>query len=254
MSPLDLEDDRGPFDIIGDIHGCADELQELLDELGYDVFDDELERQLDPPRAKGRRVIFLGDLCDRGPANIRVLEIVFAMIDSGDALWIRGNHDRKLWRYLTGKTGSTYYGMTTTLEELSLGPNNHHPAIDEFCRMYERHSTEHLVLDEGRLVVAHGGLTEELHGKSNSDARQEAVYGPENDVVNLGGEIRWRSWVEAYKGKAAVVYGHCHTEKAEWINNTICLDTDCVFGKQLTALRWPKREIVQVQARKVYWI
>jgi protein phosphatase len=94
----DSPEDRGPFDIIGDIHGCYDELIELLTKLGYDL--------TEPSRVAApfsRKVVFLGDLVDRGPKVVEVLALVRSMCQQGIALCIPGNHDMKLLRKLRGK-------------------------------------------------------------------------------------------------------------------------------------------------------
>src|SRR5215831_3160248 len=73
-------DDRPPFDIIGDVHGCVDELRTLLGKLGYE------SAGLGYAHPLGRRVVFVGDLIDRGPGSVSVLEIALAMQASGVAL------------------------------------------------------------------------------------------------------------------------------------------------------------------------
>ncbi|HEV2845339.1 MAG TPA: AAA family ATPase, partial [Thermoanaerobaculia bacterium] len=102
----DRRSERGPFDIIGDIHGCADELEELLTTLGYAP--DESGVWLHP---EGRRAIFLGDLVDRGPRVPDVLRIVMGMVRAGAALCGPGNHDDKLRKWLEGRKVTVAHGL-----------------------------------------------------------------------------------------------------------------------------------------------
>src|SRR5579883_3117043 len=91
-----LKHDHGPFDIIGDIHGCFDELQQLLTTLGYQITENgnpngpEKFQVIAP---SGRKAVFLGDLVDRGPRTPDVLKLVMSMVASGAALCVPGNHD-----------------------------------------------------------------------------------------------------------------------------------------------------------------
>ena len=93
----DKKAEHGPFDIIGDIHGCFDELTALLTELGYTVDG----HTVLPP--KGRKAVFLGDLVDRGPKTPDVLRLVMGMVENGTGLCVPGNHDIKYLRQLRGK-------------------------------------------------------------------------------------------------------------------------------------------------------
>ncbi len=110
---------RGPFDIIGDVHGCADELIALLGELGYAV---RLEGSGDDRRAittapNGRRAFFVGDLVDRGPNSPDVLRIVMDMAERGQAFSVIGNHDDKFMRHLKGRAVKLTHGLDRTVEQ-----------------------------------------------------------------------------------------------------------------------------------------
>src|SRR5690606_13783373 len=110
----------------------------------------------------------------------------------------------------------------------------------------------HYVLDDGRLVVAHAGLKASMQGRGSGAVREFALYGETTgETDEFGLPIRY-NWAAEYRGKATVVYGHTPVPEAEWLNNTICIDTGCVFGGSLTALRWPEKELVDVPAAKVY--
>ena len=241
----DRRDVRGPFDIIGDVHGCAVELVELLTELGWDVAPD-LSGATHPD---DRAVVFVGDLVDRGPASPDVLRLAMAMVDSGDALVIPGNHENKLSRALAGRNVQVSHGLAETLEQLAAEP----PEFTERVRSFIDGLVSHSVLDDGALVVAHAGLREEMHNRQSGAVRSFALYGDTTgETDEYGLPVRY-PWAEEYRGGAAVVYGHTPVPEATWLNNTICLDTGCVFGGKLTALRWPERELVSVDAHEQYW-
>lgn len=241
--------ERGPFDIVGDVHGCFDELAELLGRLGYGVEPEPgggpgwLVR---PP--EGRKLVFVGDLVDRGPRIPDVLRLAMGMAAAGTALCVPGNHDDKLMRKLQGHNVQIKHGLEQSLEQLEEEPFSFHAAVRRF---FER-LPSHYVLDGGRLVVAHAGLKEEYHGHTWERVRQFALYGDTSGGRDeYGLPVRY-NWGARYRGEAAVVYGHTPILTAQWQNNTIDIDTGCVFGNTLTALRWPERELVSVAARKRY--
>ncbi len=234
----DRRDDTGPFDIIGDVHGCHGELLSLLDRLGYDTGADPIVHP------EGRRTVFLGDLVDRGPAVAEVLDVAMSMVAAGSALCIAGNHEVKLSRALAGRNVTVSHGLAESLEQLQ----RRAPEFTERVSRFIDGLISHYVLDGGRLVVAHAGLPERYHGRSSGRVRDLALYGDtDGETDEFGLPVRYR-WAEDYRGEASVVYGHTPVPVAEWVNNTICVDTGAVFGGELTALRWPERELVSVPA------
>lgn len=247
----DRKDEHGPFDIIGDVHGCSDELQELLGKLGYSVevstgADGRPDYLVTPP--PGRRAVFLGDLVDRGPSSPEVLRLVMGMVKAGTALCVPGNHDLKLHKKLTGKNVSVTHGLAETLAQLDAEP----PAFVKEVERFLYGLVSHYVLDDGRLVVAHAGLKEEMQGRGSGAVRAFCLYGETTgEVDEFGLPVRF-DWARGYRGKAKVVYGHTPVEEAQWLNRTMDIDTGCVFGGRLTALRYPEEELVSVKARAVY--
>jgi protein phosphatase len=246
------KEETGPFDIIGDVHGCYDELLALLGDLGYiieaepvaDVRD--LGIRVTPPA--GRRAIFLGDLVDRGPASPQVLRLVMSMVRSGAALCVPGNHDIKLLRHLNGKKVTANHGLAETLAQLEGESDSFKGQVRQFLDGL----VSHYVLDGGKLVVAHAGLTEEMQGRGSGAVRAFALFGETTgEIDEFGLPIRYE-WAREYRGRAMVVFGHTPVPDAEWLNNTIDIDTGCVFGGRLTALRYPERELVAVPAARVY--
>lgn len=246
--------EHGPFDIIGDIHGCFDELTELLTEMGYRVDEhassDSAETKryvVTPP--PGRRAFFVGDLVDRGPKSNEVLRIAMDMVDAGVALCVPGNHEFKLHRKLSGKDVKVSHGLAETLAQLE----TESPAFIERVKLFIEGLVSHYVLDDGKLVVAHAGMKEAYQGRGSGTVRSFALYGETTgETDEYGLPIRF-NWAAEYRGKAAVVYGHTPVAEAQWLNNTLCIDTGCVFGGHLTALRYPERELLSVPARQVYY-
>ncbi|GAA3616047.1 polynucleotide kinase-phosphatase [Microlunatus ginsengisoli] len=244
----DRLDDHGPFDIIGDVHGCRDELEALLVELGYRLHRDEAGRAIGAHHDE-RRVIFVGDLVDRGPDTPGVLRLVMGMVAAGDALCVSGNHEAKLLRALRGRQVQTSHGLAETLTQLDGETEEFRVALPRFLDSL----IGHYVLDDGRLVVAHAGLIEKYQGRASGRVRSFCLYGDTTGETDEYGLPVRLPWARDYRGTALVAYGHTPTPDAEWVNNTICLDTGCVFGGRLTALRYPEREIVSVDAAEVYY-
>lgn len=245
----DHRDDHGPFDVVGDVHGCLGELVTLLGALGYDLVRDDQGRPVDASHPEGRRVVFLGDLVDRGPDAAGVLRLAMGMTGAGHALAVPGNHENKLVRALRGHQVTVSHGLQETLDQLAAEPPEFRAQVERWC--YDLVS--HLVLDDGNLVVAHAGLKEAYHGRSSGRVRSFALYGDSTgETDEYGLPVRY-PWATEYRGRATVVYGHTPTPEAEWVNNTICVDTGCVFGGHLTALRYPEKTLVQVPAERVWY-
>lgn len=247
--------EHGPFDIIGDVHGCYDELIALLGELGYGVEQSpggpEGDCLVTPPVSEegvARRPVFLGDLVDRGPKSPAVLRLVMRLVAEGKALCVPGNHDIKLMRELDGKNVKLTHGLAETMEQLAAEPPEFLGAVRGFIDGL----VSHYVLDGGRLVVAHAGLKESMQGRGSGAVREFCLYGETTgETDEFGLPVRF-NWAAEYRGRAMVVYGHTPVPEADWLNGTLCVDTGCVFGGKLSALRYPEREVVSVPAARVY--
>lgn len=248
--------DRGPFDIIGDVHGCYDELIELIRALGYTVAPraGEPEGACDlyspntTPDAAPRKLLFLGDLVDRGPKTPAVLRFVMEQVERGRAICVPGNHDFKLIKALRGRDVQLNHGLAESMAQLAEETPEFRAKVTDFLDRL----VSHFVLDDGRLVVAHAGMKESMAGRGSGAVREFALYGETTgETDEFGLPIRY-NWAAEYRGRAAVVYGHTPVPRAEWLNNTICLDTGCVFGGSLTALRWPERELVSIKSKAIY--
>jgi protein phosphatase len=241
----DKKDESGPFDIIGDVHGCYDELCALLEKMGCAV---DRAACTARPLAK-RRVLFLGDLCDRGPKNTETLRLVMNMAEAGAALCIPGNHDVKLLRKLRGADVKLTHGFDSTLSQLE----REIPEFVEKLIVFLDGLVSHYVFDQGRLVVSHAGLKESYQGRSSGRVREFCLYGETTGETDEFGLPVRLNWAEEYQGKALVVYGHVPSREPRFLNNTVCIDTGCVFGGNLSAYRYPEGEIVSVAAAREYY-
>ncbi|MDQ3576963.1 MAG: AAA family ATPase, partial [Actinomycetota bacterium] len=251
IEPLnnDLRTQGGPFDVIGDVHGCRAELEELLGELGYTLTRDAEGRPIGACHPEERRVVFVGDLVDRGPDTPGVLRLAMGMVTDGTALAVCGNHEQKLARSLQGRKVNVAHGLAQSLEQLKNEPAEYRERVTEFCDSL----ISHYVLDDGKLVVAHAGLPEPYHGRASGRVRSFALYGDTTgETDEYGYPVRY-PWANEYRGRAMVLYGHTPVLDAEWVNNTMCLDTGVVFGGKLTALRYPERDVVSVAAHEVWY-
>jgi protein phosphatase len=241
----DRRTDHGPFDIIGDVHGCFAELTALLGRLGYAVDDDGASAR----HPEGRTAVFVGDLVDRGPATPAVLRLVMGMTAEGSGLSVAGNHEAKLVKALRGRQVSVTHGLELSLAQLAAEP----PGFSEQVAAFADGLLGHVVFDDGKLVVAHAGLPAAMHGRASAAVRAFALYGDTaGETDEYGLPVRY-PWAQDYRGRAMVVYGHTPVPEPGWVNGTICLDTGCVFGGRLTALRYPERELVSVPAAAVYY-
>lgn len=239
-----LKFDRGPFDLIGDVHGCYDELIELLEKLGYTV--DAAQHVAIPP--EGRKAVFLGDLVDRGPKIVHVLKLAMNMVAAGHALCVPGNHDIKLLRKLRGHNVKMQHGIEDSVAQLATESEDFSHQAEKFLLDL----VSHYVLDDGKLVVAHAGMKESMQGRGSGATRQFALYGETTGETDEFGYPIRHNWAAEYRGNAMVVYGHTPVPYPEWLNRTINIDTGCVYGGELTALRYPEEELVSVKAQQIY--
>lgn len=235
-------DEHGPFDIIGDVHGCFGELSTLIADLGYEVSENVARHP------EGRKLVFLGDIVDRGSRIVETLRLVMGSVAAGTALCVPGNHDMKLLRKLSGRDVQITHGLEDSLSQLANEPDE----FREQVRTFIDGLVSHYVLDDGKLVVAHAGMKEEMQGRGSGKVRDFAYYGETTgETDEFGLPVRY-NWAAEYRGKATVVYGHTPVPEADWLNRTINIDTGCVFGGSLTALRYPEKELVSVLAARIY--
>jgi len=230
------------IDVIGDIHGCMEELISLLMELGY------LEVDGLYKHPEGRKLAFVGDLTDRGPDSIGVAKIVYALVKAGLGYYVPGNHCNKLYRFLLGNKVQHSHGLETTVAEFEALSGTEQ---EEFRRMFIKHYEEaplYQVLDDGKLVVAHAGIKKEYIGKEGKKVKTFVLYGDITGEFHENGMPVRRDWAQEYDGDAWVVYGHTPVREVRIVNNTANIDTGAVFGGKLSALRYPEMETVSVDS------
>lgn len=234
------------FDIIGDIHGCFDEFKALTEALGYDW-----SKNI-PIHLENRKLSFVGDLTDRGPESLKIIEIVWELVKNQDAHYSPGNHCNKLYRFFLGNKVQVSHGLETTVAEYEdLDFKEQQRIREKFIELYEK-APLYQVLDQGKLVVTHAGIREDFIGKFNSRVKTFVLYGDITGEKNPDGTPVRRDWAKKYKGNALIVYGHTPVKEVRWVGNTVNIDTGAVFGGLLTALRYPEKEIVSVPSSMPY--
>lgn len=235
------------IDIIGDIHGCLTEFKSLTMKMGYSW-----ESGI-PIHPQGRILGFVGDLTDRGPESIQVIMIVYELvINHKIALYSPGNHCNKLYRYFSGNKVQISHGLETTVAEYQALNNREQKKIrKQFMELYEQ-SPLYQVIDENRLIIAHAGIRSDLIGQYGSKAKTFVLYGDINGAKHPDGSPVRRDWAQNYDGKAWIIYGHTPVLEARRVNHTYNIDTGCVFGGKLTALRYPEMDLQSVPSSLPY--
>lgn len=238
--------DTGPFDIIGDVHGCYSECRQLLSRLGYRAHPNHGYHMVHP---EGRKIVFVGDLVDRGPDSVDVLRMVMHTVKAGDGYAVLGNHDDKLLRFLGGKPVALTGGLETTVAELVIVPQDEKEAFKQFLASLPYY----LPLDDYRLIIAHAGIKEADIGQYSERIRTFCLYAVEGKVErDQDGKVIRVPWAKDYQGAPLIVYGHTPVREAVFVNNTINLDTGCVYGNKISALRYPENQVVSLPALKDY--
>lgn len=229
--------------IIGDVHGCLSELLALLQKIQEEGYGD-------------RKVIFVGDLADRGPSNAGVLELIADMVEQGRALSVKGNHDDKLLRYLKGNNVKLGHGLEKTVYQIEghLEPL----VLKEKLLRFLGGLPLYLVLDEGKLVVCHAGIEDDMIGRPDSGpVRTFCLYGKitgNKDADGFPERIDWAAERKLNANSPTIVYGHSVQENGlpYEINKTVNVDTGCCFGMKLTAMVYPENKFISVDAFKEY--
>lgn len=233
------------IDVIGDVHGCIDELIELFHLLGYqkkaDIF----------VHPHNRIPIFVGDITDRGPNSLAVVKLVYLMVvEHQVARYIPGNHCNKLYRYYLGNNVQVRYGLETTVDEYrKLNQRDQKKTRHQFMTLYQE-APLYLNLEE--IVIAHAGIKEEYIGRTDKKVRSFVLYGDISGAFHADGRPIRRDWAQDYHGLPWIVYGHTPVLEPRIVNHTINIDTGCVFGNELTAYRLPEKETVSVRSRQPF--
>jgi len=247
----DLKEERGPFDIIGDVHGCYEELLALLAKLKYtiNIVSEDLETsKILVSHPQNRKVIFVGDLVDKGPNTPAVLNLVMQMVQQDIAFCVQGNHEAKLIKKLKGKDVTLRHGLEKSVEQLKTCSTKYIASLITF--MYNL--PHHLIFDQGKLIIAHAGIKEKMQGRDSGTVRAFTLYGETTGKLDADGLPERKNWSLQYRGQALVVHGHVPIVESKWVNRVLDIDTGCVYGGHLTALRYPSLELVDVPAKEAY--
>lgn len=233
------------YDVIGDIHGCYDELQKLINKLGYNQEDHGF---IHP---KNRILVFLGDLTDRGPSSLEVIHFVYqVVVVQKTAKYVPGNHCNKLYRFFQGNNVQLKHGIETTVAEYErLSRTKQLEIRNKFMSLYEQ-APLYLELNDVQAMVAHAGIKESLINKHDKKVKSFVLYGDVSGEVDKAGRPVRRDWAKHYNGSKWIVYGHTPVLEPRIINNTINIDTGCVFGNRLTAFRLPEKEIISISSKQ----
>lgn len=229
------------IDIIGDIHGCFTEFEQLTKKLGYSW------KSGIPVHPDHRKLGFVGDLTDRGPHSLKIIEIVYELtVVHKSGVYVPGNHCNKLYRYFLGNKVTISHGLETTAAEFTALPPVDQKAIrQKWLTLYEQ-APLYQVLDEGKLVLAHAGIRKDYIGLHNEKVKTFVLYGDITGKKHPDGSPIRRNWAAHYNGDAWIVYGHTPVREPLQLNRTFNIDTGCVFGGKLTALRYPEFELISV--------
>ncbi len=174
------------------------------------------------------------------------------MVRADVAFCTPGNHEIKLLRKLKGRNVRIAHGLDKTLAELDALPEEMRDRFSRELIEFIYGMVSHYVLGGGRLVAAHAGLKREMQGRGSGRVRDFALFGETTgETDEFGLPVRW-DWASEYRGPAMVVYGHTPVPEPEWLNRTVNIDTGCVFGGRLTAMRYPEREFVSTPALKTW--
>lgn len=209
--------------IIGDVHGCYDELELLIQKMDFDPIDDDL--------------IFVGDVINRGPKSLDVLKF----IASHKCRVIKGNHEIAFIRYAKSGIIKKDSSFNTILNEMG----------DEKEKWLEWIDSWPLFIEEENFIVVHGGLCPGFHPKNTSAdilTRIRTWDGKGENLNNLSNP----PWDHFYHGEKLIVFGHWSQRGLVVKENIIGLDSGCVWGGSLTGVELPQRKIYQVKAKKAY--
>ncbi|WP_405103183.1 bis(5'-nucleosyl)-tetraphosphatase PrpE [Oceanobacillus sp. FSL H7-0719] len=235
------------IDVIGDVHGCMDELHSLFQKLGYEYKNN---IYLHPAE---RIPVFAGDLTDRGPESLEVIRLVYRMvIKEKKAKYVPGNHCNKLYRFFLGNKVQLRHGLETTAAEYAALSQKEQKLIrHQFMKLYEE-APLYLEIPEVNAIVAHAGIKEEFIGRTDGKVRTFVFYGDITGEFDSKGMPIRRDWAQHYDGERWIVYGHTPVKAPRIVNNTINIDTGCVFGNALTALRLPEHDTVSVPSSQPF--
>ncbi|MEK4062718.1 MULTISPECIES: polynucleotide kinase-phosphatase [unclassified Paenibacillus] len=241
------------IDVIGDIHGCYDELLELLDQLGYIADESGLYRH-----PKGRELISVGDVMSRGPNSLDALRFWKRHSDAGISRMVDSNHGWKIARYLGGRKVTLSHGdekFAAELERYALAEGEAAASkLREELKQFLLSAPSHLVYGRGgirRVVVAHAGIRDEYIGRQSKRIQDFCRYGDTEGSEGKGTPVR-KEWYVQHDSGELIVWGHDPRPYPTLVKNTVNIDQGAVFGGSLTAYRYPEQQFVAVKAHRDY--
>ncbi|MEO5928323.1 MAG: metallophosphoesterase [Candidatus Kapaibacterium sp.] len=239
--------DINQCDVIGDVHGCYDELAELLRRLGHhNLLDPEIS-----PALPGQKpcIIFVGDIVDRGDRIVDALRLVHRLCTRGHALTVVGNHDDRFLRWLCGKQVEIRHGLEETVAQFDALPVNELEQWRGELIEFMKDLPWAIQIDGGRAIVAHAAWHAELHTERSTDRiRAYTMYGPTTGKKTDEGFPERIDWAPGFEGPELVIFGHQVYDVPYRHEHAIGIDTGCVFGGALTALRYPELEFESVKS------
>lgn len=237
------------YDIIGDIHSCYTEYIALIEKLGY-VYKNRIFSH-----PEGRVLVSVGDILDRGPHPLPTFSTIKRMVEAGNMMLVRGNHCDKLLRWARGNAVTLNHGLDKTVSILTAITSK-----EDIIKFFEA-VPFYRSLDSGKLIITHAAFRDHDIFKDpfSNSLRATSLFGPttgERDHYGLPVRIDWAKARKVTDKSPLIVYGHQIHREPYTYNNTICIDTGCVFGGKLTALRYPEFIFVQVNALEEYepWV
>lgn len=246
----------GRVDVIGDVHGCFDELVDLLSLLGWKIAparDDGME-PIFVYHPEGRHLVLAGDLTDRGPASDKVLRLLIGGQARGNVSCVMGNHDWKILRYLSGRPVEIRPSVQVTIDQiLQASPGFPEAVRKAYARVPHQVRVAlpqgHPYSDGGFLTVVHAAARAHHQDQVDKRSFKRSIYGYPTGKSDDDGCPERLDWAETYDGLRPVVHGHTPRRQARDLNRVICIDSGCVFGNLLTAYRVDSHEFLSVPAR-----
>ncbi|WP_077703110.1 bis(5'-nucleosyl)-tetraphosphatase PrpE [Virgibacillus dokdonensis] len=235
------------IDVIGDVHGCFEELEQLFSKLGYK------KEQIIYIHPQQRVPVFVGDITDRGPHSLNVITLVYHMvITHKKARYVPGNHCNKLYRYFLGNKVQLRHGLETTVAEYKRCSKEEQAIIRQrFMTLYEQ-APLYLQIPECNAIIAHAGIKESYVGRADKKVTSFVLYGDTTGEFHADGRPVRRDWAAYYQGDKWIIYGHTPVLQPRFLNKTVNIDTGCVFGNQLTAFSLPEEKITAVSSKQPF--
>jgi serine/threonine protein phosphatase 1 len=210
--------------IIGDVHGCYEELDSLLNNMSYNPVKDKL--------------FFIGDLINKGPSS----KEVFLRFKKWNAKTVVGNHELHFLKHL--KKGKPYKSWVKKII------HDFGDLLDDFVADSKQWP---LFLEEKDFILVHGGLIpNQSLEESKKDSRLVSIRTWDGIGKNLNNQNIDPPWFDFYSNQKLVVFGHWAELGVIKKDNVIGLDSGCVYGKQLTGLSLPDRTFYSVPAKEEY--